>query len=192
MLDDLTIREALRKYIIRKATAPLAVVEELRFHEGNCIADLVTVHSSLHGYEIKGETDKVARLKIQAPFYNKSLPSLTLVTTFKQLKWAEQNLEDFWGILLAYKKDEEVRFRYIRGATRNPSYDVRSALQVLWRDELIELAKKIGKPISNARTTRAQIADRVASAASRGTITLGIAELILRRATLLQHHKGYM
>lgn len=192
MLDDLTIRIALRDYMSRKAIPPLATLEELRLHEGNCIADLVTVHAELHGFEIKGETDKVARLKAQAPFYNKSLPRLTLVTTPNHLKWAEKNLDNFWGILLASETPYGVRFRYARAAKRNPLCDARLALQILWRDELTELASELGIQISNQRSTRAQIADLVASIASQRTVIQGIAALVLRRATEFRYDERHM
>ena len=50
LLTDKEIRAALIKALLKRKPAPKAVIEELRVHDGNAVADVVTVHKELHCY----------------------------------------------------------------------------------------------------------------------------------------------
>ena len=58
-LNDARIREALMRKLEQQKKRPRAVLQELHVHNGKAIADIVTLHSEAHCYEIKGATDHI-------------------------------------------------------------------------------------------------------------------------------------
>lgn len=100
-LDDENIRKALIDRLLRLSKAPKAILEELRVHNGNAIADVVAVYSTAHCYEIKGENDSVQRILRQSRFYDLAFNRTTLVTTDKQLEKALRLAPPHWGIMRA-------------------------------------------------------------------------------------------
>ncbi|MGI8431207.1 MAG: sce7726 family protein, partial [Chthoniobacterales bacterium] len=63
-LNDALIRGALLLELAQQQTRPRAVIEELHVHNGRAIADVVTLHSEAHCYEIKGATDRIERIAV--------------------------------------------------------------------------------------------------------------------------------
>jgi len=80
-MNDTTIREALLRKLWRQKSRPRAVLQELHVHSGKAIADIVTLHSEAHCYEIKGATDRIERITAQGVYYNATFRRITLVTT---------------------------------------------------------------------------------------------------------------
>lgn len=139
-LNDREIRPALLKHLRNFASAPKAVLEEIRVHNGNAVADIVAVHRVAHCYEIKGEADVIARIGRQGAFYDQAFQRVTLVTTENHLVHAKLLAPSHWGILLAEKSREKLpTLRYIRKATNSPKYDKQVALLTLWRSELLKM-----------------------------------------------------
>lgn len=161
MLDDIAIREPLRKFLFSKSVKPKKILEELRIHDGNAIADVVAVHDLMHGYEIKGENDSVSRLKSQSAFYSCSFPLVSLVTTKNHLRWALNNLDHFWGIILASKENEITKFRYIRGAKYNPLFSKSLSLHMLWKEELMNIGKILDDKTIKKYDSRTTIAGKL-------------------------------
>ena len=87
-LNDTNIREALLRKLGRQTRRPRAVLQELHVHNGRAIADVVTLHSEAHCYEIKGATDRIARITVQGKYYNAVFRRITLVTTECNLRRA--------------------------------------------------------------------------------------------------------
>ncbi len=138
-LTDKEIRHALIINLKRRANPPCATLEEVQVCNGNAIADVVAVYKAMHCYEIKGETDSISRIVRQSQFYDQAFPLITLITTANHLRRAEIIAPKHWGIVLANSSlSDSVTFKYIRGATRNPSYLPKIALLSLWRSELIK------------------------------------------------------
>ncbi len=75
-LNDKLIREALLKRLSNFTISPRTIIQELRIHNGNVIAEVVTVHSYPHCYEIKGLTpdEIVLDCTIQTIWINSVLP----------------------------------------------------------------------------------------------------------------------
>src|SRR5271154_2323807 len=109
-LNDATIREALLRKLERQKSRPRAVLQELHVHNGKAIADVVTLHSEAHCYEIKGETDRIERITGQGVYYNAVFRRITLVTTECNLRQARKLAPKFWGIMVAIVEGESVRF----------------------------------------------------------------------------------
>lgn len=139
-LNDGEIRPALLKHLRNLAYVPKAVLEEIRVHNGNAVADIVAVHRIAHCYEIKGETDVIARIDRQGGFYDQAFQRVTLVTTENHLACAKRLAPSYWGILLAEKSRKELpTLRYVRKATNSPKYDKQIALLTLWKSELLQM-----------------------------------------------------
>src|SRR6187549_3456621 len=97
-LNDTRIREALLRKLARQKARPRAVLQELHVHNGRAIADIVTLHSEAHCYEIKGATDRIERIAVQGTFYNTAFRRITLVTTECKVRRALKLAPPCWGI----------------------------------------------------------------------------------------------
>lgn len=140
MLKDKEIRDALIRHLTKRRPAPTKILEELRVHNGNAIADVVAFHKEIHCYEIKGETDSIQRLTKQAGYYNVAFPKITVVTTKNHITWANNNLPHYWGIIIANEDKNRVTLKYYRKAKTNPDFRKEKALMALWKDELVQIA----------------------------------------------------
>ena len=144
-LNDAVIREALLHKLERQKSRPRAVLQELHVHNGKAIADVVTLHSEAHCYEIKGATDRIERIMVQGAYYNAVFRRITLVTTECNLRGRPLKLAPrFWGIMVAIADGEAVRFRHVRAARLNPNFEKESAAMTLWKSEMLELVSESG------------------------------------------------
>jgi len=139
-LDDKTIRKFLIARLAALTKKPKAIIEELRVHNGNAIADVVAVHRYAHCYEIKGDADSIHRILRQCKFYNLAFKRITLVTTQRHINNAIKLAPAHWGIMVASDKNGSVAIRYVRRASNNTLYDVKVALLTLWKSELLDVA----------------------------------------------------
>jgi len=146
-LYDPDIRRSLIKKLESQSNKPKAIIEELRVHNGNAIADIVSLHLEAHCYEIKGCADKIERIKSQGVFYNASFRKITLVTTEKHIKKAIDISPPYWGIMIAVERNGEVVIRNIRKAKNNPEFNKELASLTLWKSEMLSLLneKKLNK-----------------------------------------------
>lgn len=180
MLNDKKIRQSLISRLNQQSIRPKVILEELRVHNGNAIADVVTVHSFAHCYEIKGETDSIYRITRQSQFYDLAFKKVTLVTTEKQLETALKVAPPHWGIMCAKDKKESVVIAHIRKAIPSPIYDKKIALLTLWKSELVELAEIV--PIQKAeKLNRLQLSEALSIALSEKSISESIGDKLLSR-----------
>lgn len=175
-LNDARIREALLRKLARQKARPRAVLEELHVHNGCAIADVVTLHSEAHCYEIKGATDRIERIVAQGSYYNSAFRRITLVTTECNLKRARKLAPRFWGILIAVD-DGDVRFRHVRAAKLNPLFERKSAAMILWKSEMLELVSDAGAE----RKPRSHLAELIAKTRRDHQVSMSICELLITR-----------
>lgn len=136
-LNDEAIRVALVLHLRNMSKSPKAILEEVRVHNGNAIADVVAVHSQAHCYEIKGENDNIYRALKQSKFYDRAFKKVTLVTTEKSIRTAERLMPNHWGVMLARVQKGHVLLRHVRKAENSSSFDKQTALLTLWKSELL-------------------------------------------------------
>lgn len=182
ILDDRNIRDALITRLSTLARAPKAILEELRVHNGNAIADVVTVHTYPHCYEIKGDNDSVNRALKQAQYYDLVFNKITLVTTDKQIEKALLLVPPHWGIMRAYMSEGIIKLSYVRPARHSPDFDKKSALLTLWKSELIDIAL----PIGNRRLeklNRAQLSELIAVSHDINALSKRIGDKLIIRHT---------
>lgn len=149
-LGDQEIRELLIRHLSKASNKPKAILEELRVHNGNAIADVVSVHSYAHCYEIKSDKDSIERAKKQSQYYDLVFRRVTLVTTERHLEKAKQIIPTHWGIMVVKTFGDYMALSYIRGATNTPTFNKQTALLTLWKSELTEVAL----PITNLNITK--------------------------------------
>ena len=182
-LNDATIREALLRKLERQKSRPRAVLQELHVHNGKAIADVVTLHSEAHCYEIKGETDRIERITAQGVYYNAAFRRITLVTTECNLRRALKLAPRFWGIMVAIADGEAVRFRHVRAAKLNPNFEKQSAAMTLWKSEMLELVSEPGAE----RKPRRLLAQLIAETQRELELSMSICDLLLGRRQRAQN-----
>lgn len=137
---DAEIRESLHKYLEKNnSSAETIIVDELNVCKGLARIDIAVINGLIHGYEIKSENDTLQRLPNQIKYYNKSLEKITISVNKCHLKKALEIIPGWWGIIVV---DNEENISEIREAGLNSFIDTESTLQLLWKDELIELMNR--------------------------------------------------
>ncbi|OEF10830.1 sce7726 family protein [Aliivibrio logei] len=188
-LNDAEIRPKLIDFLNGKAIKPRRILEELHVHRGNAIADVVTIHSEAHCYEIKGDRDNVNRIKVQGGFYNKVFNKISLVTTEKKLKEALNKSPAFWGIIIAFVSDEGIKFKHIRKATVNLDFDKELALATLWRSELANVNTENDLNI-NDKINKREFAGEISAKMNKIQISRTIANSLVSRNLNINNHSA--
>lgn len=176
-LNDAHIREALLRKLEQQKSRPRAVLQELHVHNGKAIADVVTLHSEAHCYEIKGATDHIERIVVQGTYYNAAFRRITLVTTECKLTRALKLAPSFWGVIVAVEVQDTIRFRHVRAARRNPHFEKRSAVMTLWKSEMLELVPETGAD----RMPRRRLAELIAETRRDLELSMSICDLLHSR-----------
>lgn len=180
-LTDTEIRAALIQHLQSRPITPKAVLEEIRIHNGNAIADVVAINKTAHCYEIKGETDTVSRIVRQGSFYDRAFQRITLVTTNNHIAHAEKIAPPHWGIMLAVNAPTiGVRLSHLRRARENPQFDRQAALLTLWRSELVDIyADEYRESLS--KLSRVGLAELISQKLGARDISKTIASALLTR-----------
>ncbi|KNY24774.1 sce7726 family protein [Pseudobacteroides cellulosolvens] len=119
------------------------IIDELGLCQGDARIDVAVVNGSIHGFEIKSESDTLERLPGQIDIYNKVLDSITIITGKCHNEGILKLIPEWWGIVIAEKiNDDEVSFLVSRQSNPNPQIDPYSVVQLLWRDEALELLRR--------------------------------------------------
>jgi hypothetical protein len=140
ILNDSTIRNALVDSLKKKQ--PKAIIQELRVHNGNAIADVVALHKEAHCYEIKGASDKIDRIQTQGLYYNSAFRKITVVTTLNHLNKAMDLAPAHWGIIVAKVFKSKVILQQIRPSKTNPHFDKEKATHTLWKSEMLDILQE--------------------------------------------------
>lgn len=176
---DKLIRTTLISKLKNQAIKPKAVIEELRVHNGNAIADVVALYKDAHCFEIKGDGDKIERAVKQGNYFNLSFRRITLVTTSKHLSKAIEVLPKFWGIMIAEKKDDKLTLKYIRRARNNSCFDKCLALLILWKSEMLTLIEQHNKSTKNK--SRRLLAQLISRSKKKVELSNNISSVLLSR-----------
>ncbi|PHR71501.1 MAG: hypothetical protein COA66_09205 [Arcobacter sp.] len=178
-LNDIDIRSRLINFL--EKYKPKKIIEELRVHNGNAIADVVTINKSLHCYEIKGDNDNINRVLKQAEFYNKTFSRVTLVTTEAHLNNALSKIPSFWGIIICRSTKKGLVFTYNRKAIYNPLLDKKLALLTLWKEELEHISTKILLKQINKNSSRELYASKISQVITRNEVSTYLCKSIENR-----------
>lgn len=153
---DREIRKALYKGTLSKLKEKFTetkIIEELGLCQGEVRIDLVAVNGYLHGFEIKSESDDLRRLPTQIKYYNKILDTITIVIGNKHFGKIKEIIPEWWGIIVAEKKlpNKKIILSQERDCKINTKVDAMFLVQLLWKDEVIDILKEknLYKGLSN-------------------------------------------
>ena len=111
------------------------IINEFGICQGEARIDLAVINGSIHGFEIKSESDTLDRLPSQQEIYNKVFDTITIVTGDKYLNRVPDIIPSWWGIIRAKQKGKNVVLETIRDYKDNPQRDPYSLAQLLWQNE---------------------------------------------------------
>lgn len=106
--------------------------------------DVALVNGSLHGFEIKSDSDSVARLGGQAEQYSRVFDYMTLICGQKLFSVARKIVPNWWGLRLARVENGMVMLEEIRCAKKNASQDRAALARMLWKDEALRCLRRNG------------------------------------------------
>jgi len=111
------------------------IINEFGICQGEARIDLAVINGSIHGFEIKSESDTLDRLPSQQEIYNKVFDTITIVTGDKYINRVPDIIPSWWGIIRAKQKGKNVVLETIRDYKDNPQRDPYSLAQLLWQNE---------------------------------------------------------
>ena len=163
--DATAIRDALRETINRgrPTSASSLVIEELGICCGLVRVDLAVVNDLFHGYEIKSDRDNLRRLARQVEHYSNVFDRATLVLGHHRLTEAINCLPAWWGITQFSVDGGRIVFQPIRDSSQNPNRMARALVELLWRDEVLDLLEKRNLHIGVRSKPRRELWDRMCS-----------------------------
>jgi hypothetical protein len=142
---DIDIRNVLhRELCIEYGHDPdTLILDELGLCQGEARVDVAVVNGAIHGYEIKSESDTLERLPNQVDIYGKVLDTVTIVTASRHLEGVYDLIPKWWGVYQTQTfEDKIIELQEIRPCQLNPNIDPYSLVQLLWRDEALDLLKR--------------------------------------------------
>jgi len=163
IFSDAHIRPALRQSL-RDQLDPAddaVVLEELGINRGKVRVDLAVVNGIIHAYEIKSDRDSLRRLSTQAVLYGKCFDRASIVVGNRYVVAAQSVLPQWWGVILVETVDDQPTFRPMRAASANPAPDTRTLVELLWRDDAVELLNRHGFGRGLSGKPRSVIWDRL-------------------------------
>ncbi|MEK5641945.1 hypothetical protein BK138_08485 [Paenibacillus rhizosphaerae] len=144
---DIDIRKSLH-YLLHnehKDEPDTLILDELPLCQGDARIDVAVVNGAINGYEIKSESDTLARLPLQSAFYNRVFDNVTILTASKFVDGIKDIIPDWWGITQAEKEEDGlIHFFVLREPQKNQDVDALSVAQLLWRDEALSILKERG------------------------------------------------
>jgi hypothetical protein len=157
-MRDIDVRQALRLEMNRLHLQDLdtRIVEELGLCQGIARVDLAVVNGSFHGYEIKSESDTLARLPGQITVYNSVLDFVTIVAASSHIDKVVRIVPPWWG-MWAVSNDCGINLNELRKPRRNPRIDPFALAQLLWRGEALEALSEFGLIAGNRSKPRGEL-----------------------------------
>jgi hypothetical protein len=182
-MRDIDVRQALwRKVLADHIKDPRTrVVPELGVAYGEARVDIAVVNGRLHGFEIKSDSDTLARLPAQVEAYSRVFDRVTLVAGSKHITALMALIPDWWGIKIATSGVRNaIHFSDLRATSQNPSIDGTSLAALLWRDEALGALTARGVKAIKSKT-RAQLAVLLAETLSLKELRQVVREAIKTR-----------
>ncbi len=146
-MRDLDIRKVLRQRLSDRygGQHDTLIVDELGVCQGTVRIDMAVVNGALHGFEIKSERDTLCRLPQQQETYSKVFDTVTIVIGPSYLEAVQAQVPEWWGIMEAQpRKNGEPRLKERRKPKRNPDVKADCLVQLLWKEEVLDLLSEQG------------------------------------------------
>jgi len=144
------------KEILTKGVCALkpegVIAQEIGMMLGHSIVDLMILNDCIHTVEIKGERDNLSRL-------NKQVAKMSLVSKYVEV-WFDECFQfkiwgtDFPGHVGIVKFTHDGGHKVIREAQANPIRSAGAILSMLWKVDLVAIAKERGLMPKSFRGTK--------------------------------------
>lgn len=180
-VGDDEIRLTLKRDILPLECWDYRVLDEFGIAGGAARVDVAAIGATeLVGYEIKSELDSLRRLERQQSLYSAVFDRVTLVVAPNHLEHAISRVPEWWGIIEIGRENEtRIALHRLREATPNPSPDLVSTLALLWRIELVEIARSRAIRVGSMR--KAEIIERVSATGDSTRLRNELRALLLHR-----------
>lgn len=164
-MRDKDIREALHRELRgQHAHEPdTLIIDELGLCQGSSRVDVAVVNGILTGYEIKSPRDTLERLPVQQETYSKVLNRVVIVAAEEHVKHVRNIVPDWWGIYVPAECDTRIDFYEERPPRENPSLDPYAIVQLLWREEALQVLERLGLDRGVRTKPRSEIWSRLAN-----------------------------
>ena len=163
-MNDALIRKRFHEQALMPyhAAANSLVIDELGLQHGRCRADIAIVNGRMIGYEIKGETDSLKRLRAQVRAYNAVFDLATVITTTKHRRKVMAKIPRWWGVIICHAAPRRrITFETWRAAKVNERVKSLAVARLLWKNEAAAMLGKLGEPKSILREPRAKLYERL-------------------------------
>ncbi len=167
-LRDSDIRVALRDKLrsLHADEPDTAIIDELSLSQGEARVDLAVVNGSFSGYEIKSDRDTLSRLPHQLAVYELCFNTITIVVGSSHVGSCSDSVPSWWGIWEARRKtDATIEIEERRKPISNERISPQQVVQLLWRNEVLEVLKDLGVE-SQVRETRRELWETLLAALS--------------------------
>lgn len=165
-MKDRELRRVVKKRILRnlRSHPDAFLLEELSIRRGSARIDMVVVNGSLHGIELKSDSDSLYRLPDQIEQFNSVFDKITLVVGYRHAFSALKMVPEWWGVKLAHVGERgAIHLSDARPALKNPIQNSRSIASLLWRDEAIMLLGRYGELEGMSSKSHSEICDNLAN-----------------------------
>lgn len=146
---DKSIRRVLLSQLTQeyKNNRNTVIVPEFTLPNASARVDIAVINGIMHGYELKSDIDNLLRLSSQKDSYNLIFDKITLVVGKSHLVGVLNLIPDWWGITIAKITVDSTAPILIplRKAQNNPTQDMLTIANILWKDEAITILEKLGE-----------------------------------------------
>ncbi|HVS53596.1 MAG TPA: sce7726 family protein [Opitutaceae bacterium] len=163
-MNDALIRKRFHEQVLVSyhAASSTMVIDELGLQHGSCRADIAIVNGRMIGYEIKGETDSLKRLREQVRAYNAVFDQATVITTTKHRRKVVAKVPRWWGVIICHSAPRRgITFEIWRAAKPNAHVESIAVARLLWKSEAAAMLQKLGEPKRMLRQPRAKLYERL-------------------------------
>ena len=155
------------------------IVEELSLCQGDARIDVAVVNGKLHGFEIKSDRDTLERLPGQVTVYSKVFDNVTLVTGETHLEKSLHVVPEWWGVSVVVLRNKTLRIKTVRRPKQNSNIDVRSVVQLLWKNECQALLARYG--IESKSFSKSLLWDLLVEELEPRDICINVREMLKQR-----------
>lgn len=183
-MRDIDIRQELHKNYLShfyQNDSDSKVIDELGICQGESKVDIAVVNGHMWGWEIKSERDTLERLPSQMGMYNKVFDFITIVTNENHLAKIKDLVPEFWGILCVKKFENDFKLENHRSPSKNTLVDPNTLVQLLWKDEALEILEKEGLAKGMKSKSRIHIWNKMAESLTLIEINSYVREYLKKR-----------
>ena len=119
----------------------IKIIQELGLGYYNSRIDIAVINQEFCGYEIKSDRDTLKRLDMQIYSYNNIFDRITIVLGRNKISEAKKIIPDFWGTIIAFKKDGKLLLKKCRRAELNKNINLQGLVNLLWRIEIAQILR---------------------------------------------------